>query len=331
MKINWGILSTANIGMQKVIPAIQNAANCEVIAIASRNLDRAKKAAQTLGIPKAYGSYEALMADSEIDAIYIPLPNHLHVKWTIKAMKAGKHVLCEKPIGLNTTEALLLNEEFGKHPELKVMEAFMYRFHPQWKKAKAMVNEGILGEVKTIQSFFSYFNNDPGNIRNQSEIGGGALMDIGSYCISFPRFLFEKEPQRVVGLSDHDPQMKTDRLTSGMLDFGSGQTSTFTCSTQLMPFQRVQIVGTKGRIEIEIPVNTPPDQAVNMTLFTNEEQTNISFNAIDQYQNEAEAFAQSIIENKPVPTPLSDALGNMRVIDSLIESAQKNNWNDCSS
>ena len=235
MKIRWGILSTAKIGTQKVIPAIQQAKNCEVTAIGSRKLDTARKAASELGIEKAYGSYEALLADADIDAVYNPLPNHLHVEWTIKALAAGKHVLCEKPIGLTTSEAVLLKETAANYPHLKVMEAFMYRFHPQWVKVKQLVDEGAIGEVKTVQSFFSYFNADPGNIRNQPDIGGGALMDIGCYCIQFPRFLFGAEPEKVVGLVDRDPAMKTDRITSAMLDFGNGLSSQFTCSTQLQP------------------------------------------------------------------------------------------------
>lgn len=326
MKLRWGILSTANIGIEKVVPAIQKANNCEVVAIASRSEESANTAAHLLGISKAYGSYEELLADPEIDAVYIPLPNHLHVPWTIKAMEAGKHVLCEKPIALNANEAILLETEIKKYPHLKVMEAFMYRFHPQWKKTKELILQGTIGEVKAIQSFFSYFNADPNNIRNQAEIGGGALMDIGCYCIQIARFIFETEPKRVMSLIDRDTQFKTDSITSGMLDFGNGISSTFTCSTQLQAFQRVQIVGTKGRIEIEIPVNAPPERLLKVSLFTHDLSSEMFIGPVDQYTLQAEAFAKVVIENLPVPTPFTDAVSNMKVIDALFESEKKQSW-----
>ena len=231
-KIRWGVLSTANIGVAKVLPAMQRGAHCDVTAIASRDLSKAQATARQLGIPKAYGSYEELLADPEIDAIYNPLPNHLHVPWSIKAIEAGKHVLCEKPIALTTAEAQTLADAARQHPQLKVMEAFMYRHHPQWQRARQIVAAGGIGELRTIQSIFSYYNDDPGNIRNQADIGGGGLMDIGCYNISISRFIFDAEPQRVCGIVEYDPQFKTDRLASGMLDFGRG-TATFTCSTQL--------------------------------------------------------------------------------------------------
>jgi predicted dehydrogenase len=246
VKVRWGILSTARIGVQKVIPAMQKGRFTEVVAIASRNSDRANEAADKLNIGKRYDSYEALLDDADIDAVYNPLPNHLHVPWTIRAMEAGKHVLCEKPIGLNAGEAQDLIEATLKFPDLKVMEAFMYRFHPQWQKARELVSNGSIGEVRTLHSFFSYYNTDPENIRNKADIGGGALMDIGCYCISFPRYIFDEEPLTIKGEMDFDPVMKIDRLTSAMLRFPSGKTSTFTCSTQLMPYQKVHISGTGG-------------------------------------------------------------------------------------
>ena len=325
-KIRWGILSTAKIGIKKVVPAIQNASNCEVVAISSRKLEKAEQAAKTLGIPKAVPSYDAILNDPEVDAVYNPLPNHLHVPWTIKALKAGKHVLCEKPIGMNVQEAELLAKEIKKHPGLKVMEAFMYRFHPQWIKTKSLIDSGAIGEVKTIHTHFSYNNPDPNNIRNILEIGGGGLMDIGCYCISFPRYILTKEPKRVVGIMDRDPEMKTDRLTSGILDFSNGVTSLFTCSTQLMPFQRTQILGTSGRIEVEIPVNAPPDQVVKIYLWTKEKMEEIEFPAVDQYQAQAEAFAKAIHSDEEVPTSFEDAVNNMKVIDAIVESAKNDAW-----
>jgi predicted dehydrogenase len=326
MKLRWGILSTAKIGTEKVIPAIQKAANCEVVAIASRSEEAAKNAAGLLGIPKAYGSYEALLSDPDIDAIYNPLPNHLHVPWTIKALEAGKHVLCEKPLALDAEEAASLLAEAKKYPNLKVMEAFMYRFHPQWKKVKELVKQETIGEVKAIQSYFSYFNNDPQNIRNQSGIGGGALMDIGCYCIQFPRFILETEPLRVMALIDRDPQMKIDRTTTAMLDFGNGVSSSFTCSTQMQSFQRAQIVGTKGRIEIEIPVNAPPERLLKVSLFTHDLSSEMFIGPADQYTLQAQEFANSVLENKPVPTPLEDAHANMKVIDALFNSEKQGAW-----
>jgi predicted dehydrogenase len=234
--------------------------------------------------------------------------------------------LCEKPIALDAKEAALLVAEAKKYPDLKVMEAFMYRFHPQWKKVKELVKQETIGEVKAIQSFFSYFNNNPLNIRNQSDIGGGALMDIGCYCIQFPRFILETEPVRVMAFIDRDPQMKIDRSTTAMLDFGNGVSSSFTCSTQMQSIQRAHIVGTKGRIEIEIPVNAPPDRLLKVSLFTHDLSSEMFIGPADQYTLQAEAFALAVLENKPVPTPLEDALANMKVIDALFDSEKQGAW-----
>ncbi len=325
-KIRWGILSTAKIATQKVIPAIQQGEYSEVVAISSRDIAKAQEAAGSLNIGRYYGSYEELLQDPDIDAIYNPLPNHLHVPWTIKALEAGKHVLCEKPIGLNTEEAKSLIREALKYPHLKVMEAFMYRFHPQWQQALSLIRDGAIGEVRSVHTFFSYYNADPGNIRNQSEIGGGALMDIGCYCISFPRFIYGEEPEAVTGMMDMDPQMHTDRLTSGMMKFSSGKTASFTCSTQLMPFQRTTILGTTGQLNIKIPVNAPPTETTQIELITHEGIKVISFAPVDQYTLEADAFSRAILEDKPVPTPLDDAIDNMKVIDAIVESVKENKW-----
>jgi len=321
-KIRWGILSTAKIGREKVIPALQKSQYCSVDAICSRELEQAQKTATLLNIKKAYASYDELLNDREIDAVYIPLPNHMHIEWTIKAMKAGKHVLCEKPIGLSSAEADKLLKASLDFPHLKVMEAFMYRYHPQWVYAKKLVDEKKIGQLKTMQSFFTYYNIDPKNIRNRIEVGGGAMMDIGCYCVSFSRFLFGEEPKSVMGLVERDPVMQTDRMSSGILDFTDGH-ATFTCSTQLMPHQRVNILGTEGRIEIEIPVNIPPDQKAKITLFTKGGNEEIFFDAIDQYTIQADQFAQAIINDTPVPFGLEDAVNNMKVIEAVFESAKK--------
>ncbi len=320
-EIRWGILSTAKIGVEKVIPAIQSAENCTVTALASRTGDKAKKIAGELGIPKAYENYNDLLQDPDIDAIYNPLPNHMHVPWSIKALESGKHVLCEKPIGLSVEDAKKLLKEARRHPDLKIMEAFMYRFHPQWKKARALVQENSIGELQTIQSFFSYYNDDPYNIRNIAEMGGGALMDIGCYCISLSRFLFEREPVRVSANMKFDENFGVDYLTSGLLDFGE-KNSTFTCSTQTVPDQRVHILGTEGKITIEIPFNAPPDKETRMNLYTDGNIKTLTFGPADQYALQAYEFTNSILENSPVPTPLEDAVNNMIVIEAIKESSK---------
>jgi predicted dehydrogenase len=324
-KIRWGVLSTARIGQEKVIPALQKSLYGQVDAICSRDLEQAKKTAISLNIQKAYGSYEELLADKDIDAVYIPLPNHLHVEWAIKAMEAGKHVLCEKPIGLSSKDAARLLDATHGFPRLKVMEAFMYRYHPQWIGAKELIAGGKIGELRTVQSFFTYYNVEPKNIRNRVEVGGGAMMDIGCYCVNLSRFLFGEEPESIMGLVDRDPVMLTDRISSGMLNFSKG-TATFTCSTQLMPHQRVNIMGTIGRIEIEIPFNMPADQNAKITLFTQTGSEEIFFDAVDQYTLQVDLFALAIINDTPVPYGLEDAFNNMKVIDAIFESARDKHW-----
>jgi predicted dehydrogenase len=326
-KIRWGVLSTAKIGREKVIPALQKCQYGQVDAICSRDIEQAKKIAALLNIGKAYGSYEALLADKEIDAIYIPLPNHLHVVWAIQAMIAGKHVLCEKPIGLSSADAKTLLNAAQIFSHLKVMEAFMYRYHPQWLFAREAILENKIGELKTVQSFFTYYNVDPNNIRNKVEVGGGAMMDIGCYCVSLSRLLFGGEPKSVMGIVERDPVMQTDRMSSGILQFTNG-TATFTCSTQLMPFQRVNILGTTGRIEIEVPFNILPDQKAKVTVFTPSGSQEIFFDAVDQYTIQADQFAQAIINDSPVPYGLEDAVNNMKVIEAVFESANDKCWKD---
>lgn len=324
-KVRWGQISTADIGLKKVLPGMKQSKHVELVGIASRNVDAARAAAKQLKIPKAYGSYEELLADPDIEAIYNPLPNHLHVPWSIKALEAGKHVLCEKPIALTAAEAQTLVDAAKKFPHLKVMEAFMYRHHPQWQKAKQLVLDGKIGELRTIQSFFSYFNDDPNNIRNMADIGGGGLMDIGCYNISLSRFIFDAEPNRVVGIVEYDPKLKTDRLASGMLDFGRG-TSTFTCSTQLSSYQRVNIFGTKGRVEIEIPFNAPPHKPCKMWYQHDGKMQEINLPTTDQYTVQGELMSLAILRDTPVPTPIEDAVQNMRVIEAIVASARENAW-----
>jgi predicted dehydrogenase len=254
-KVRWGVLSTAKIALTKVIPAMQRSPWCEIAAIASRDLSRAKDAVRELHIPKAYGSYEELLADEAIEAVYNPLPNHLHVFWTIRAAEARKHVLCEKPIALNAVEARELIDVRNRSG-VKIQEAFMVRTHPQWLETRRLIKSGRIGRLRSITCFFSYFNRDPANIRNQLELGGGALMDIGCYPITISRFIYENEPRRVMALIERDPVFGTDSLTSAVLDFPDGH-STFTCSTRLAEYQRMIFLGTEGRIEVLIPFNAP--------------------------------------------------------------------------
>jgi predicted dehydrogenase len=327
--VNWGVLGAAKIALVKVIPGMQRGEWSKIVAIGSRDGAKAKQAADTLGLEKAYGSYEELLADPEIDAIYNPLPNHLHVPWSIRAAEAGKHVLCEKPIGLSTRECRELINVRNK-TGVKMGEAFMVRSHPQWLRAREIIRSGEIGELRSIIGAFSYFNNDPRNIRNVPEWGGGGLMDIGCYPIQISRLLFEREPARAVAAMERDPTMRTDRLTSGLLDFGSGQ-AIFTCSTQLVPYQRVQVMGTKGRIEFEIPFNAPPDRPTRILIDNGQDVfgggiRTEEFQICDQYTLQGDQFSQAIRGMGEVPTPLEDSLSNMAVIEALFESERSGRW-----
>lgn len=324
-KVSWGVLSTANIGTEKVIPAMQKGEYTEINAIASRDLNRAKQTAQSLSIPKAYGSYEELLADKEIDAIYIPLPNHLHVEWTIKSLKAGKHVLCEKPIGMNFEEAVLLQNEMKNFPKLKVMEAFMYRHHPQMQKVKELINSGKIGELLTIHTMFSYYNDNPEDIRNMPDIGGGGLLDVGCYCISISRFLFGTEPKQLCATIEYDPKLKTDRLVSSILVFENGN-ALFTCSTQMENNQFAKVIGTKGKIEIENPFTPSPVKKEKVIFKSGENIEEIIFKPCNQYTIQGDMFSQTILNDTNVFTPFSDAVANMKVIDKIIESSKKGSW-----
>ena len=320
MKVRWGILGTAKIALTKVIPAMQRSPWCEIAAIASRDLSKAKTAAGELTIPNAYGSYEELLADKSIEAIYNPLPNNLHVPWTVKAAEAGKHVLCEKPIALNAAEARTLIEVRNR-TGVRIQEAFMVRTHPQWLETRRLIHSGRIGSLRSITGFFSYFNPDPTNIRNQLDLGGGALMDIGCYPITISRFMYETEPQRVLGLIERDATTGTDTLTSAVLDFPNGH-STFTCSTRLAPYQRMMFTGTEGRIEVLIPFNAPNDRPTQIIL----DDETIEFPTCDQYEIQGSLFSQAIRENREQPIPLEDAINNMAVIDAVFRSATTHQW-----
>jgi predicted dehydrogenase len=327
--VTWGIISTAKIGVEKVIPAMQKSKHCHIRAIASRDLALARRWAEKLGIPTAYGSYEALLADPEIEAVYNPLPNHLHVPWSVKAAEAGKHVLCEKPIALDAREAQQLVAARDRTGKL-ITEAFMVRSHPQWLGARELVRQGRIGALRAVQGLFSYFLTDPQNVRNKADIGGGGLYDIGCYPIVTSRFLFEAEPTRVVALIERDPVLKIDRLASAILDYPKGQAS-FMCSTQLVPYQRMQILGTKGRIEIEIPFNAPPDRPCRIFVDDGSQLGDASareetFAVCDQYAIQGDLFSEAVRSGKPVEFPLENAVQNMRVIDALFRSAKSGGW-----
>jgi predicted dehydrogenase len=326
--VRWGILSTAKIGRTKVVPGMMKSPLCNVVAVASRQEEAARDMAAELGIAKAYGSYEALLADPEIEAIYNPLPNHLHVPMTLAAAAAGKHVLCEKPIAITAAEAEALREASS---QVLIAEAFMVRHHPQWQKAREIVRSGQVGELRAMQVLFSYFNADPSNIRNKADIGGGGLLDIGCYAVVAGRYLFEAEPERVVALIDRDPALGVDRMSSALADFGGGRQLAFTVSTQAVPFQRLQALGTKGRIEIEIPFNAPPDVPTRIFVDDGAQHGDrsaqaIEFPVVDQYGLQGEAFSRAIRGEEPLAYGVEDALQNMRILDALARSEKSGAW-----
>ena len=324
-KIRWGIISTANIGVAKVIPAIQKSKHNQVVAIASRDISSAKAAAEKLSIEKAYGSYEALLADTEIDAIYNPLPNHLHIPYSMAVVEAGKHLLCEKPLGLDAKDILPLLTLAEKNPQIKIMEAFMYRFHPQWQKTKEWVDTDVIGKLRSIQTHFYYNNRDMDNIRNRAEWGGGALLDIGCYPISVARYLYAREPQRVFAQIVPWTGYEVDCLLTGIMDFTDAIAS-FTVATKIENGQMVLVSGEKGSIQINWPFNPEPADAQTVLLRRDKKLELVELNPADQYSEMADAFALSILNNTRVPTPLTDALANMRVIDAMFESAKKQEW-----
>lgn len=327
-KVRWGILSTANIGMTKVIPAIQKSARSEVLAIASRSGHSARKAAAALGIPRAHDSYAALLADPDIDAIYNPLPNHLHVELTLAANAAGKHVLCEKPISIDAKDARQLRRA---RTDRLIMEGFMVRFHPQWLRAREIARSGELGEVRAVRAVFSYHNTDPTNVRNKADTGGGALLDIGCYPVVAARFFFEAEPKRVVSLIDRDPTFGTDRQVSVIADFGDGRQLDFMVSTQMVPHQSIEILGTMGRVEIVIPFNAPQGEATALLVdaghgFDGSLSRREILSPCDQYTEMADAFARAVLGEAMLPYGVEDAIHSMHVLDAILKSERSGGW-----
>ena len=325
-KVKWGVLGAASIALRKVIPGMQKGAQSDITAIASRDKKKAEEAAHKLGIPKAYGSYEELLKDGEIEAVYNPLPNHLHVPWSIKAAKAGKHVLCEKPISLTVAEAktlLAARDRTG----VKIGEAFMVKTHPQWLRTREIIRSGAIGALQSAMCVFSYFNRDPANVRHNVEWGGGGLLDIGCYPITMSRFIFDEEPTRVAGALARDPDFGTDRLASAILEFPSGQ-SVFTTSTQSAYFQRMHFLGAAGRVEVEVPWNAPNDRPCR--IFIGELMGGApkleEFPVVDQYTIQGDEFSRAIRDEREVPVPLEDAIKNMAVIEAIFRAAESGKW-----
>ena len=323
-RVRWGILSTASIGVQKVIPGMRTAANAEVLGIASREAGRAATVAAELGIPRAYGSYAELLADPDIDAVYIPLPNHLHARWAIEAARAGKHVLCEKPLAMSAADAQTMIDA-SREAGVLLMEAFMYRLHPSWVAARELVASGRIGRLRAVDSWFSFYNDDPANIRNIREAGGGALFDIGCYCVNLSRMLFGREPDQARASVVRDPASGVDVLTSGILAFGE-DLATFACSTRTEPDQRVDIYGDSGRISIEIPFNIPPDRPTRVSVIAGGDPPVapaaevLVFDTADPYGVEVALFGAAVLAGTPVPVPPEDAVANLRVIERLFAS-----------
>jgi predicted dehydrogenase len=325
-KVRWGVLGAASIAVRKVIPGMQKGAYSEITAIASRDKTRAEEAAQKLGIAKAYGSYEDLLRDGEVEAVYNPLPNHLHVPWSVKAAEAGKHVLCEKPISLTVAEAkslLAVRDRTG----VKIGEAFMVKTHPQWLRTQEIIRTGGIGNLRAIAGVFSYFNRNPANVRHKVEWGGGGLLDIGCYPITMSRFIFGEEPTRVASTLERDPDFGTDRLASAILDFPSGQ-SIFTCSTQTGYFQTMHFLGTSGRIEIEIPWNAPNDRPCRIFIggqMSGDPRIE-EFPVVDQYTIQGDEFSRAILGEREVPVSLEDAVKNMAAIEAIFKAAESGRW-----
>jgi len=327
--LRWGILGTARIAVHRVIPALQRAGLHQVVAIASRDPARAAAVARSHDIPRAHGSYEALLADPDVDAVYNPLPNHLHVPWSIRAAEAGKHVLCEKPIAMNAAEArrlMAVRDRTG----VTMAEAFMVRVHPQWEFVRDQVRAGRLGELRLVTGHFSYGPRDPADVRSRLEYGGGVLLDIGCYPVTISRWLFGAEPLEVMALIERDPALRVDWFTSGMLRFPTGQ-CVFTVGGQLTHFQGMQMIGTTGRLEVRVPFNTPADHPAQVILDDGRDVlgsgiTTTTFDPVDQYALQADRFADAIRHGGPVPVDLEDATANMAVIDALFRSAETRRW-----
>jgi predicted dehydrogenase len=327
--VRWGVLGAANIAVRQVIPAMQKSSACDVLAIASRDLSKAQAAASQLGLPRAYGSYEELVADPDIEAIYNPLPNHLHVPWTIRAAEQGKHVLCEKPIALNAREAeslLAVQQRTGVH----IAEAFMVRTHPQWLATRDLITSGRIGDLRVINGHFSYFRRDPLDVRSNPEWGGGALLDIGCYPITMSRWLYGEEPTEVVAQLEFDPDLGVDRVGSALLRFPSGQAA-FTFGGQVALHQHMKMFGTRGHITVEVPFNPPASEPTCVVIDDGRDLVRggaeiLTFAPANQYTIQGDRFSAAVRGTATIAVTLHDAICNMRVIDALFHSAATRAW-----
>jgi predicted dehydrogenase len=325
-KIRWGILGAAAIAVDKIIPALQESSSCLLEALASRSPEKAGLISKRFSIPKTYDSYEALLRDKEIDAVYIPLPNSLHVLWSIHAMNAGKHVLCEKPLGINAMEVKRLVDSAARHPNLRVMEAFMYRFHPQWQKVREIIRTGKIGELRHVHSVFSFFDEDPSSILNIDKLGGGSLLDIGCYGISLSRYLCNDEPRKLLSYLEIDGRFETDRHCSAIMVFGADKSATFTCHTQLSEFQKVTILGSRGRIEMNTPFIVEAEEPAILQVHSGTKAETITLEPCNQYSLQFEHFVRSIFNQISVPISLQDSLNNLKVLDAIVTSAKSGTW-----
>lgn len=324
-KLRWGILGVSNFAVRKIVPAMRGCEHSELVGIASRDGARAKESAATLGIPKSYGSYDALLADPDIDVVYNPLPNHLHVLWSIKAAEAGKHVLCEKPISTTTADLRGLIAAKNQY-RVAVAEAFMVRFHPQWKRAAELVHNGAIGELRAVSTCFSYYNANRENVRNIADYGGGGMWDIGCYAVNVSRLLFGSEPRAVAASFSPDPEFQVDRIASGILEFEQGQ-SVFVVGTQMVPYQRVQVFGTKGRLEVEIPFNAIPGEGMRLFLDNGSDLrgggvTSEVVVACDQYTLQADAFSLAAQGEGTLVNSLEESFGNTAALEAAFRSKE---------
>ena len=329
-KVRWGILSTANIGIKRVLPAIQAGERGTLVAIASRDGERAAAVAAQFGMARSYAGYQALLDDPEVDAIYNPLPNHLHVEWTVKALDAGKDVLCEKPIALHAADAQAIVDARDRSGR-RVIEAFMLRYHPQWHRVRELVRAGRIGTVRAIQSAFCFTVTDPKNVRNQADIGGGALYDVGCYPLVTARYVFGAEPERAMALLHRDADTGVDTVTSGLVAFPGGGQLSFVCALQIAPYQRVALLGTAGRIEVQVPFTPGKELACRILIDTGKAQDGSSgeveeFAPVDQYALQCDMAARVFLGEAEQEFPIEDAIRNMRVIDALYRSGRTGVW-----
>ena len=331
-ELSWGVLGASTFAIEHMIPALQQTKGVRVHAVASRELAKAEAVAEQFGLAQAYGDYEALLADPAIDVIYNPLPNHLHVPWTAKAARAGKHVLCEKPIALDAAEAaqlIAVRNETG----VQIQEAYVVIHHPQWQRARELVRTGRIGRVQAIQGWFSFTLEDRDNYRNKREMGGGPLLDIGVYPLLTGRYIFEAEPLRAFASIERDPASGVDVLTSAMLAFPTG-ILTFTCAMRLVFHQHMAIHGTEGRIELPEPFAQHHTRSARISILgprdiwapINEEVETLE--RVNQYVPQAERFCAAVRGEAPPAFPLEESVKMMRTLDALARSGESGRWEE---